>query len=495
MKSAFLIFPHQLFEDIKALENKYIFLIEESLFFNQFKFHKQKIVFHRASMKFYESYLKQKGLKVNYIDDQSELSDIRELITYLKKQNYESIHFHEVTDNWLEKRIKTTAAKFNLNTIEYQTPLFINSKKENENLLTQKKKLSQTEFYIHQRKKLNLLINNNKPIGNKWTFDNENRKKYPTKQIPPKIIFPAVNSFYQEAFNYTEKHYTSNYGEVNTKFIYPTTFKESKIWFNQFLKNRFYDFGIYEDAIVENEIILNHSLLSPLLNVGLLTPNYVLAETLNFISQNQIPINSTEGFIRQIIGWREFIRAVYEKHGSYQRTKNFWNHENKIPKKFWDATTEIYPLDNTLKKLLSTAYTHHIERLMILSNFMLLCEFDPNEIYEWFMTMYIDAYDWVMVPNVYGMAQFADGGLMSTKPYISGSNYILKMSNYKKNDWTLIWDSLFWRFIDKNRNFFISNPRLNMLIKSFDKMNIEKKNFLLTSANKYLNLFNSSKKK
>ena len=191
-----------------------------------------------------------------------------------------------------------------------------------------------------------------------------------------------------------------------------------------------------------------------MLNVGLITPQEIVSESLQFARKNNIPINSTEGFIRQIIGWREFIRGIYECKGSEQRTKNFWGFKRKIPKSFYDGSTGIEPIDITIKKVLKTGYCHHIERLMVLGNFMILCEFDPDEVYRWFMELFIDAYDWVMVPNVYGMSQFADGGLMATKPYISGSNYLMKMSDYKKGEWQTIWDALFWRFMHVHRDFF-----------------------------------------
>ena len=197
-------------------------------------------------------------------------------------------------------------------------------------------------------------------------------------------------------------------------------------------------------------------------------------------------MNSCEGFIRQIIGWREFIRGVYIAVGSKERVKNFWNFKRKIPSSFYSGDTGIEPIDDTIKKINESAYANHIERLMIIGNFMLLCEFDPDEVYRWFMEMFIDSYDWVMVPNVYGMSQFSDAGMMSTKPYISSSNYILKMSNYKKGDWCKIWDSLFWNFMDKQRDFFVKNPRMRMLISSFDKMEETKKITLLETADNYL---------
>ena len=245
-------------------------------------------------------------------------------------------------------------------------------------------------------------------------------------------------------------------------------------------------FGVYEDAIVKENSILNHSVLSPMMNVGLITAKEVITNCLAYAKDNDVPINSVEGFVRQIIGWREFIRGVYEVKGSEERTTNFWNFKNKIPPSFYDGTTGIDPIDQTIKKLLQTGYCHHIERLMILGNFMLLCEFDPDEVYRWFMELFIDAYDWVMVTNIYGMSQFADGGLMATKPYISGSNYLMKMSNYKKGEWQSVWDGLFWRFMHTHREFFLSNPRLGMLVRMFDKMPEETRNKHLENGGQYL---------
>jgi deoxyribodipyrimidine photolyase-related protein len=213
-----------------------------------------------------------------------------------------------------------------------------------------------------------------------------------------------------------------------------------------------------------------------MLNIGLITPKQIIEKTIQYSETNNIPLNSLEGFIRQIIGWREFIRGVYEYKGAQERNINFWNYKKKIPASFYDGTTGIEPIDTTIKKILDTGYCHHIERLMILGNFMLLCEFHPNEVYKWFMELFIDAYDWVMVPNVYGMSQFADGGLMASKPYISGSSYVLKMSNYKKGNWCTVWDALFWNFMNKHRSRMKSNPRLAMLISTYDKMSEEKKN-------------------
>jgi deoxyribodipyrimidine photolyase-related protein len=488
MNNTVLIFPHQLFEDHPSIQkNNIIYLIEEFLFFKQYKFHKQKLVLHRSSMRFYQDYLKNKKYKVIYIESGDELSDIRKLIPHLKQNGIEEIHFADVADHWLDRRIKQSTEKAGIVNHEYQTPCFLNSKEGCAEYFSGKKKFSQTDFYIKQRKKLGILLDEDgSPAGGKWTYDADNRLKYPVAKKPPKVDFPLPNKYYKEAVTYVNKHFPNNYGKINKHFVYPNTFDESKKWFKQFLEKRFLEFGDYEDAIVANESILHHGVLTPMLNSGLLTPKYIIETTLNFSDKHKIPLNSVEGFIRQIIGWREFIRGVYETSGSYQRTKNYWRFKRKIPESFWNGTTGIEPLDITIKKVLQTGYCHHIERLMVLGNFMVLCEFDPDEVYRWFMELFIDAYDWVMVPNVYGMSQFADGGLMATKPYISGSNYLMKMSDYKKGDWQLIWDGLFWRFMDKHRKFFLSNPRLGMLVRTFDKMSEERKNTLLSAAENFL---------
>ena len=212
----------------------------------------------------------------------------------------------------------------------------------------------------------------------------------------------------------------------------------------------------------------------------------MIDRAIEYAEKANIPVNSLEGFVRQILGWREYIRAVYEAKGVEERTRNYWQHTRKIPISFWAGKTGIAPVDDAIRGLLNTGYNHHIERLMILGNFMLLCEFDPDEVYRWFMTMYIDSYDWVMVPNVYGMSQYADGGLMSTKPYISGSNYILKMSNYQKGEWSEIWDGLFWRFIHKHYESFSKNPRMSMMAVQVAKMDSTKLNEHLKKANDFL---------
>lgn len=488
-----LIFPHQLFQKHPAVQKgRRVYLVEETLFFNLYKFRKKKLVLHRASMKCYADHLEEQGVKVKYIEATDSLCDIRKLIPYLAKQSVDTIHYAHVADDWLEKRLDKACAKHNIQLAEYHSPNWLNTADDVADYFDSRKTYFQTDFYIDQRKQRNILLDaKDKPLGGKWTYDSENRLRFPKNGIVPILDVPAQNKYVDEARLWVNKHYPDNHGATASPFgnlgdFYPVTYKDAEQWLDNFLHQRFQNFGIYEDAMVGSESFLYHSLLTPMLNIGLLNPQQIIDKALAYASENDVPLNSLEGFIRQVMGWREFIHIVYERESVKQRTKNYWGFKRKIPYAFWKGETGIVPVDTVIKKVLRTGYSHHIERLMVMGNFMLLCEFDPHQVYQWFMEMYVDAYDWVMVPNTYGMTQFADGGLMMTKPYISGSNYLMKMGDWSKGDWQQIWDALFWRFMHVHRNFFLQNPRLGMLVKTFDKMPADKQQKHLDRATDFL---------
>lgn len=487
MKAVTLILPHQLFlVHPSVIKSRTVYLVEEFLFFRQFIFHQQKLIFHRASMKYYENYLAEKNILVEYVECTAPAADVRILIPELAKGGITEIHYTDTTDNWLEKRIATSARETGIKLVRYPNPGFLNQLPEVEDFFSGKKSYFQTDFYTWQRKKRNVLLDAaKKPLGGKWTFDAENRLKFPKNEIVPEIDIPGENQYVKEAKEYIRSNFPDNYGS-NESFIYPVTHTAAEKWLDDFLLHRFSKFGIYEDAMLKHQAFLYHSVLTPMLNTGLLLPQQVIDKAMQIAAEKEIPLNSLEGFIRQLMGWREFIRIVYEKEGSKQRSTNYWQFKRKIPASFWTGETGIHPVDTVIKRVLQTGYSHHIERLMVMGNFMLLCEFNPNDVYKWFMEMYIDSYDWVMVPNVYGMTQFADGGLMTTKPYISGSNYLLKMGDWDKGHWQEIWDGLFWRFMHVHRGFFLQNPRLGMLVGTFDKMKEEKRNRHLETAERFL---------
>ena len=491
--TATIIFPHQLFEAHPALlKSRTVYLAEEWLFFRQYNFHKQKLVLHRASMKFYESWLQQNGYPVKYIETTAGENDCRKLVATLAAQKITDIHIAALADDWLYKRMQQACNKNEITLHVYPSPGFLNTPESVDTYFRNRKTYFQTDFYTWQRKQRNILLEKDgKPVGGKWTFDADNRQKFPKKEKVPALALPLENTFISEARKYVQQYFPENYGNTNSTALFATTFTDAANWLDDFLQNRFEKFGVYEDAIVAKEAVLHHSVLTPMLNIGLLQPQQIIDKALDAAKKYDIPLNSVEGFTRQIMGWREFIHIVYEREGVRQRTKNYWGFSRKIPKSFWAGETGIVPIDTTIKKVLETGYCHHIERLMLLGNFMLLCEFDPDEVYRWFMEMFIDAYDWVMVPNVYGMTQFADGGLMTTKPYISSSNYLMKMSDYEKGDWQPVWDGLFWRFMHVHRSFFLQNPRLGMLVHTFDKMPPEKQQIHLNTADQFLKQLDS----
>ncbi|WP_338767322.1 cryptochrome/photolyase family protein [Bernardetia sp. ABR2-2B] len=510
MKSISLVFPHQLFKENPALfdkENK-VYLIEDDLYFGQYPFHKQKLLLHRASMHYYNGFLEKKGYTVSYLQhsEYGKLESVFDLISE-NEEEIKEIHYTDTTDYLLERRLKRFAKKFDIKLIQYETPLFLTSKSDLDEILQKTKSGSylMASFYQKQRKRLDILMTpDGSPKGGKWSFDEENRKPLPknksekSKLNIPKFPVFEENEFVKKYKPTIKKDFGDNYGSLE-HFNYPTTHKEAEQVLDTFLKERFYLFGDYEDAISTKERIIFHSVLTPALNIGLITPSQIIEKTMNFVSQNEdseneISLNSLEGFIRQVVGWREFMRGIYEKEGVFERTNNFFNFKRQLPKSFYDGTTGIIPIDDTIKRILKYGYCHHIERLMILGNFMLLCEFDPDAVYKWFMELFIDSYDWVMVTNVYGMTQYADGGLITTKPYISGSNYILKMSDYKKgnksnektNDWAEIWNGLYWNFISKHKEVFANNHRMRMMVSMLDRMKKETLQNHLENANRFL---------
>lgn len=465
-----VIFPHQLYKQHPALDKqRAVYLVEEQLYFRQYAFHQHKLTLHRASMKYYQHYLEQKGYHVTYIDSLHAHAAIGDCIKWFHSRQVHELHYADTDDYLLERRINRYCRQYEITTQSYANPGFINTPDEVADFFDNRKRYFMQDFYIYQRKTRQILTEQNGPAGGHWSYDQDNRKKIPKGERIPDIRYPRANAWLKEAIDHVQQHYPDNPGDA-AHFRYPVTHQQAEHWLEQFLEERFQQFGVYEDAIVQTESILYHSMLTPALNIGLLLPMQILNKALDMAPAYKVPINSLEGFVRQILGWREFMRILYRREGNKQRTTNFWDHERPLPAGFYSGTTGIPPIDQTIHKLLKYGYTHHIERLMLLGNFMLLCELHPDSVYQWFMELYIDAYDWVMVPNVYGMSQFADGGLMSTKPYISSSNYVLKMSNYPKGEWCTVWDGLFWRFLHKHREFLGENQRLGMLVTMLDKM-------------------------
>lgn len=486
MNSAFLLFPNQLFRVLpKELLQSKVFLIENELFFSQYNFHAQKLVFHRAGMRYYYQFLLDKALDARYLEENKH-KGLESVFALLQSEKITSLLCYEPHDYLLKRRLMRCSSAFQITIHFLENPSFINSIPKDLEALGSRKRYLMGRFYTQQRKKLNVLLDNKQaPVGGKWSFDEANRKKLPRTATPPPLFDFNKNPFVSEALLYVSKHFPNALGDANS-FRYGISHQDANEALNDFLENRFSHYGTYQDAISQKSDFVFHSVISPYLNAGLLLPDEVLHAALSFAESHAIPLNSIEGFVRQLIGWREYVMLLYEKEGNFMRGHNFFGFDRKIPKAFYRAQSDMLPFDHSVKKALRLAYTHHIERLMIQGNFMLLCEIHPDEVYRWFMELYIDAYDWVMVPNVYGMSQFADGGLICTKPYISGSNYLLKMSDYQKGPWSERWNALYWRFLYRHKDKFENNVRMQMMLRLLEKMPKATLEKHLKLANSYL---------
>ena len=460
-----LIYPHQLSRSNPVRRCAVVWLVEDPLFFAQYPFHRQKLMLHRASMKHLEASLRAAGRQVRYVEC-GELKRSSDIGALAHAAGYRSICVTDPSDDWLSRELESGCRAAGVALEALPDPDFL-TPPEVIAAWGERKRLFFTEFYIEQRKRLGILLDRGEPVGGSWTFDTENRKRLPKGHECPKVWLPPEDTVAAEARRYVEAHFPGAPGRAGP-LRYPADEAGARRAFGDFLDHRLSLFGDYEDAISARETTLYHSLLTPALNIGLLTPAEIVAAALK--CEPAAPINSLEGFIRQVIGWREYMRLVYLTAGRKQRTRNYLGNSRPLPRQFYTGTTGIDPIDVVIRRVVDGAYCHHIERLMVLGNFMLLCDLDPDAVYQWFMELFIDAYDWVMVPNVYGMSQYAAGPHITTKPYLSGSNYILKMSDLQKGPWCPVWDGLYWRFIHRHREWIGKNPRLGMAVRTFDRM-------------------------
>lgn len=496
--TTFIILPNQLFEDLSPIQSlgkiDNIYVVEHSLYFEDGRriqnMNKLKLLLHRASMKKYSDYLKSKKLAtVEYID----FANYEREITNIYK-NSKQIAYYDPVDHLLKADFDNLASKFNKKQTVLKTQGFICSLEDLGDFVnsqgSKKRVYFQTDFYRWQRERLNILMDGKgKYAGGKLTFDNENRQSPPREGFPINIKYHETKStrYITEAQNYVEANWPNNYGNSEEYMHIAFDFDGARAKLQTFLENRLVDFGTYEDAIDRQNPFLYHSILSSAINVGIITPGEVVNTTLEYYQKHktQITINNVEGFIRQIVGWREYYRMTYMflydefvKGGELQM-------KNKLGVKWYDGTLGVKPVDHAIQTAFKYGYIHHIQRLMIVGNFMVLCEISPDEMYRWFSEFAIDAYDWVMVPNVYGMVAYNDGGKTTTKVYISSDNYVSKMSNYASGDWNLIWRALYYRFIHNHYELMRSNPRTIRMTWAYDRMNKDKLESLLDVADSF----------
>ncbi|MBS3792729.1 cryptochrome/photolyase family protein [Candidatus Bipolaricaulota bacterium] len=471
MTGASLVLPPQLFEKgPPGPSDNPVYIAEAERYFEDFEFHQQKILFHRASMKSYAGKLSEKGREVKYVSQEDE-DPLETIFEALSPRERSVLFYYDPIDHKLRKKLRNLSEEFDVELERKDNPGFITSTARFKNLFGERD-YKMTRFYRDQRRRLDVLIDNGEPEGGKWSFDTENRESLPESLEIPSLPDPGNRDLASQV-QYVKNNFPDNPGSLDD-FIYPVTRDCALEWFRDFLENRFRYFGDYQDAISSEESFLFHSLISPLMNTGLLEPKEVVEKAVEaFRNQPEIDLNSVEGFVRQIIGWREYVRLIYERESKAQKENNFWNNKMPIPDAFYEANTGIPPVDRSIRRIKRYGYIHHIERLMVIGNFLLLCEIDPEDVFRWFMELSIDSYDWVMTPNVYGMSQYADGGLIMTKPYISSSNYVRKMSDYPPGNWCDVWDGLFWRFIYKHKGKIQDIPRMAVMVANLERMGEE----------------------
>ncbi|MFM8269319.1 MAG: cryptochrome/photolyase family protein [Pseudomonadota bacterium] len=490
MKSAWLILGNQLFPNHLRKDSvpPLVFMAEDRGLCTHFKYHKHKIILFLASMRRYASELQELGSHVHYVKlspENKDLSYEEKLDKFVAKEKVNQLICFEIEDKFMEVRIADFCRARKLHLEIKQSPMFLTSREQFGSYLKSTKKPFMKTFYESQRKRLQILTDSKgKPLGGKWSFDTENRKPLKNTQGIPPLSFPKSNSDLKSVQKLVDSFFSDHPG-ASENFWLPTSREEALNGLDQFIDERLPFFGDYEDAMTADSDFVYHSVLTPVLNLGLITPQDIIAKVTSKKVQNKIPLNSLEGFIRQIIGWREFIRGIYQNFSGTEDVKNFWNHKRNLSPAWYDGTTGLPPLDAAIKKTARLGYAHHIERLMVLGNYMLLCEVEPPEAHRWFMEMFVDSSDWVMGPNVYGMALFSDGGIFSTKPYFCGSNYLLKMSDFKKGPWCDVADGLFWGFIEKHEAFFLKNPRLSMMARSLKKMDPKRLKLITRAAEEF----------
>jgi deoxyribodipyrimidine photolyase-related protein len=446
--------------------------------------HIQKVVGFFSAMRSFSDELKAKNHQVIYyqINDERNQQDLaKNLHLIIENNSIERFEYLFPDEYRLDKQLKEFCDELSIENEVLDSEHFYTSRTELKVFFEGKKQYLMENFYRYMRKKHHLLMEGNQPEGGEWNYDKSNRKKWKQDTlIPPHQIFlKDVSNLLEEIREAGIK----TIGRINAKsFEYPTSRKEALEQLDYFGEHLLIHFGDYQDAMDTNEVNLYHSRISFAMNIKLISPKEVIEKVLETfrISKDEIHISQVEGFIRQIIGWREYMRGMYWALMPAYKNLNALNNHNKLPNFFWNGETKMNCLKNTINNSLDNAYAHHIQRLMITGNFALLMQIHPDEVDQWYLGIYNDAIEWVQLTNTRGMSQFADGGKIATKPYVSSANYIDKMSNYcsgchynkkeKVTDKACPFNSLYWNFLDDKREELSSNRRMGMMYNLLNKI-------------------------
>ncbi|MHA7129435.1 cryptochrome/photolyase family protein [Algoriphagus namhaensis] len=462
------------------------------------KHHIQKVVGFFHAMRNFAKEVRAKGHDLIYlkISDEQNQQDLEKNIKGLiQEHDFEAFEYQLPDEYRLDQQLKTLCDSLDLPTRSVDTQHFLCERGFLEDFFKGKKTYLMESFYRQMRKDFDILMDGKDPVKDKWNFDQENRSALKDKRLlrKPKLHGKNLAHLVDEI----EDAGVSTMGSiVKSNYPWPTSREESLEVLDHFCQNLLVNFGTYQDALTTWDPYLFHSRLSFAMNTKMLSPLEVVKKVENYWEEHQddIDIAQVEGFIRQIIGWREYMRGIYWAKMPDFAEMNFFGHDRKLPEWFWTGRTKMKCLSESINQSLELAYAHHIQRLMVTGNFMLLAGIDPDEIDQWYLGIYIDAIEWVEITNTRGMSQFADGGIVGTKPYVSSANYIKKQGNYcshcaydpgkKTGEGACPFNSLYWHFYDRNRDKLEKNPRIGMAYRTLDKM--KNKEEILEQAEKYL---------
>lgn len=470
----------------KKIDQKVIYVMMETKQETGYVVHHiQKIIAIFAAMRNFAQFLKKKGHNVKYfkINDKYNLHSFENNLDYiLKKYDIKKIFCQYPDEYRVDLLMRNYFNKIKIKHAFVESEHFFSSREEIKSFFKDKKRYTMEHFYRYMRVKHKILLQKNgNPEGNKWNFDNQNRMKWKGKpKIPNDKRKIHDHSLIWKEIKLSGIKY---FGEaLNGKLYWPVNRKESLKNLNFFVKNKLIYFGFFQDTMNTISLYMFHSSLSFAINTKMLSPKEIIYKVEKQYRRNKVSINSAEGFIRQILGWREYIRGVYWRYMPNYLNNNYLNHVRELPNYFWNAKTKMNCMHYALKQSLKYSYAHHNQRLMIIGNFSLLIGLSPHKLHLWYLGIYIDAYEWVEAPNTLGLSQYADNGLISTKPYISSANYINKISNYCNNCFyqykkkygarSCPYNSLYWDFLYRNKPIFINNYRLKFNYTYLNKISI-----------------------
>lgn len=459
--SVLVVFGDQLFDPaLFPTRPSIVLMVEDDELCRRYAYHKLKLAFLLAAMRGHADALRAAGFEVRYHPLEDALGWRQALDRLLGEREVPTLLHFEVESAALRRALEDAARDNGVRRKCWSSPKFLNPLDDFDDFLDEHDPPRMVAYYQWQRRRHDILLDSDgAPVGGQWSFDGSNRERLPADVEPEPPQRPATNRHVQAVKTLVAERFSAHPGSLD-HFWLPTTATDANDWLEGFLEHRLHDFGRFEDALTGRSEFVFHSGLSPLLNVGLLTPQHVVRRILEYGQRHDVPLNSIEGIVRQIIGWREFVRGIHHHYGRAMRTRNVWGAERRLTESWYSGDTGIDPLDHVIRKTGRLGWAHHIERLMLAANLMNLAGVRPPDVYRWFMEMYVDAYDWVMVPNVFGMGLTSEGGIFSTKPYICGSNYVLKMSDFRRGDWCPVMDGLFWGFVRRHEGALKKNPRL-----------------------------------